>query len=92
MTAISLVTAVTVGLATGLVGRFVTTRGRGAPIWLPLCVGVGASVFATVLTRLGGDATQNGPSVVEVLFQVLCAGGAVALVVSTADRRPGGLR
>lgn len=87
MTAVSLVTAVTIGLVIGLAGRFVTTHGRGAPLWLPLAVGVGAAVFATIVTRMA-NADRTGLTVVEVLLQVLFAGAGVALVAATADRRP----
>ncbi|GAA2700526.1 GlsB/YeaQ/YmgE family stress response membrane protein [Actinoplanes palleronii] len=95
MTAVSLVTAVTIGLVTGLVGRLVTTHRRGAPLWLPPAVGIGAAVFATVVLRMA-DAGATGPTTVEVLLQVVFAAAGVALVAITTDRahydRTGGAR
>ncbi|MBU2664162.1 hypothetical protein KOI35_11725 [Actinoplanes bogorensis] len=83
MTVTSLVTAVAVGAALGVAGW---TARRGVPFWLPPAAGVGAAVFATVITRIVAD-LRSGFSVTELVLQVFFAGAAVTAVVATADRR-----
>ncbi|MDY7087201.1 MAG: GlsB/YeaQ/YmgE family stress response membrane protein [Actinomycetota bacterium] len=86
MTVSSLVTAVAVGVVLGIGGRWMVPAGRSVPFWLPLCVGVGAAVFATVIARIVGvDASRV--SAIEVLMQVAFAVCGVVLVARTAERQ-----
>ncbi|MFI5496871.1 GlsB/YeaQ/YmgE family stress response membrane protein [Actinoplanes sp. NPDC051859] len=91
MTALSLVTAVTVGLVTGLTGRVVAPRSRPAPWWLPVAAGIAAAMLATVVARTTNSA-PGGPGLVEIGLQLLLATAAVTAVGVTADRTPAGGR
>ncbi|MET8147081.1 hypothetical protein ACIBSW_12455 [Actinoplanes sp. NPDC049668] len=87
MTVSSLATAVAVGTLLGLIGRWTLPTGRRIPFWVPLALAVGAAVLGTVIGRLAGiDA--SGVSPMEVILQVVFAGAAVTLVVTTAEPRP----
>jgi hypothetical protein len=93
VTLTSLLTALGVGVLIGLGGRMLVPAGRGVPFWVPLAVGVTASLLGTVTARLAGVADPV-VSDVELVLQGLFAGAAVALVAAT-DRRsgePGGHR
>ncbi|SNY25661.1 GlsB/YeaQ/YmgE family stress response membrane protein [Paractinoplanes atraurantiacus] len=86
MTVSSLVTALAVGAALGLGGRWIGPARRGTPFWVPLAVAVGAAMLATVVARLAGIDTV-GVTVVEVVLQVVFAAIGVAFVAATGDRR-----
>jgi hypothetical protein len=85
MTVSSLITALAVGAVLGLCGRWIAPAGCIVPFWLPLAVGIGFAVLATVVARLAGiDSSSVTP--VEVILQVVFAASAVAVVARTADR------
>jgi hypothetical protein len=88
VTLTSLLTALGVGVLIGLGGRLLLPARRGVPFWVPLAVGVTASLLGTVTARLAG-VVDPAVSDVELLLQGLFAGAAVALVAATADRRSG---
>lgn len=85
MTGLSLITAVAVGAVIGLAGRFLAFRGRTVPVWLPVAAGVAAAVMATVIARMA-NSDRPGPTVLELVLQVLFAAAGVAVVAVTADR------
>lgn len=89
MTVHSLILAVTVGLAIGVVGRVVLCRGRPVPLWLPVAAAVAAAVLVTVIAR---TANTDRPELtaLEIILQVLFATAAVALVAATTDAAPDG--
>jgi uncharacterized membrane protein YeaQ/YmgE (transglycosylase-associated protein family) len=84
MTALSLIIAVTVGVVAGAAGRALVRR-RSVPLWLLVAAGVAAAVLATVVARMAG-VERPGPTVTEVVLQILLAAAGVALVAATADR------
>ena len=84
MTAHSLIIAVTAGVVLGVAGRLLVRR-RPVPLWLPVAAGVAAAVLATVVAR-AANSDRPGPTVVEVILQVLFAAAGVTLVLVTADR------
>lgn len=86
MTANSLITAVTVGLFIGVIGRLLTRRARLLPLWLPVSAAVGAAVLAAIIAERA-DADRPGPTVFEVILQVVFAVAGVTVVAVTADRR-----
>ncbi|WP_433796946.1 hypothetical protein [Actinoplanes sp. CA-252034] len=85
MTGLSLIAAVTVGAFLGAAGRMVAVRCRTAPWWLPPAAGVAAALLATVAVRMA-TAGGPGPTLVELVLQVLFAAAGVTLVALTADR------
>jgi hypothetical protein len=87
VTAVSLITAVTVGALLGLAGRLATSARRRTPLWLPVAVGVGAALLGTIIARLA-DSEAAGLTRTEVVLQVVLGVLGVALVVATGDRRP----
>ncbi|WP_328471417.1 hypothetical protein OHA21_07185 [Actinoplanes sp. NBC_00393] len=91
MTALSLIIAVTVGVVAGVTGRMLLRRGRTVPLWLPIAAGVAAAVLATVLSRMA-NTDRPGPTLTEILLQVLFAVAGVAVVAVTADQAPTGTR
>ena len=91
MSALSLVTAVSVGLVLGLTGHLLIRRGRIVPLWLPPAAGVGAAVMAAVIARRANN-ERPAPTVAEVILEVLFAAAGVSLVAWTADRQPAGGR
>lgn len=91
VTGTSLITAVTVGLVLGVLVRWLVPACRNVPFWLPLAVGVGAAVLASVTARLAGLDT-SGVSAVELILQVVLAGLGVGAVAVTADKGPSASR
>jgi hypothetical protein len=88
MTATSLLTALAVGLVIGVVGHRIGRATRRLPLWLPPAVGVGAALLGTISARLAGiDSLHVSP--VEIGLQIGLAALAVAVVVTTTDRRHG---
>ncbi|SDT27837.1 GlsB/YeaQ/YmgE family stress response membrane protein [Actinoplanes derwentensis] len=85
MTGLSLITAVAIGAVIGIVGRVLTRRGRNVPLWLPVAAGVAAAVLATVIARMA-NSDRPGPTLLEIVLQVLFAAAGVAVVAVTADR------
>ncbi|MFC7534077.1 GlsB/YeaQ/YmgE family stress response membrane protein [Actinoplanes sp. GCM10030250] len=85
MTAGTLAAGVVVGLVVGLAGQLLAARRRDVPLWLFLAVGVGAALLATIVALLANPG-RPGPTMVDVLLQVLFAGAAVGLVAVTARR------
>ena len=86
MTVTSLVTAVAVGVALGVLGCLAVPAGRRVPFWLPPAVAVGAAVFATTVARTAAD-LPPGFSLTELGLQVGSGAAVVAAVLATADRR-----
>lgn len=84
MTALSLITAVTVGLVLGAGGHLLIRRGRSVPPWLPVAAGIGAAVLAAVLARMA-NSERPAPTAAEIVLEVLFAAAGVALVARTAD-------
>ncbi|OJF15239.1 hypothetical protein [Couchioplanes caeruleus] len=91
MTALSLIIAVTVGLVAGVTGGLQVRRSRPVPLWVPVAAGVAAAILATVIARMA-DSDRPGPTLVELLLQVIFAAAGVAVVAVTADRPPAGTR
>ncbi|MEU8230464.1 GlsB/YeaQ/YmgE family stress response membrane protein [Actinoplanes sp. NPDC048967] len=88
MTVTSLLTALAIGLVIGVVGHRIGRSTRHLPLWLPPAVGVGAALLGTIGARLVGiDSLHVSP--VEVGLQIGLAALAVAIVVTTTDRRQG---
>ena len=88
MTATSLLTALAIGLIIGVVGHRIGRATRHLPLWLPPAVGVGAALLGTIGARLAGiDSARVSP--VEIGLQIGLAALAVAVVVTTTDRRRG---
>lgn len=86
MTVTSLLTALAVGLFIGVIGYRIGRTTRHAPIWLPPAVGIGAALLGTVAARLAGiDSPRVSP--VEIGLQLALATVAVAVTISTTDRR-----
>ncbi|GLZ60730.1 MULTISPECIES: GlsB/YeaQ/YmgE family stress response membrane protein [Micromonospora] len=87
MSIAGLVTALLVGVASGLLGRLVIPGRREAPIWLTVSVGVVAALAGTILARLAGIDTGT-LNLLTLVIQVGLAGCGVVLVVATAKPQP----
>ncbi|MDG9673975.1 GlsB/YeaQ/YmgE family stress response membrane protein [Micromonospora sp. DH14] len=87
MSIAGLVTALLVGVASGLFGRLVIPGRREAPIWLTVSVGVVAALAGTILARLAGVDTGT-LNLLTLVIQVGLAGTGVVLVVATAKPQP----
>jgi uncharacterized membrane protein YeaQ/YmgE (transglycosylase-associated protein family) len=86
VTVTGIITALIVGLIIGALGRLVVPGKQNIPIWLTMVIGVVAALLGTVIARAVGVNT-SGFSWLELLFQVLLAAGAVAVVAGTYGRR-----
>lgn len=83
-----IITALIVGLIVGALGRLVVPGRQNMPIWLHMLIGVGAALLGTVLARALGVATETaGIDWMELLFQVVLAAIAVAVVAGSGRRR-----
>ncbi|MEU7850205.1 GlsB/YeaQ/YmgE family stress response membrane protein [Micromonospora parva] len=87
MSIAGLVTALLVGVASGLFGRLVIPGRREAPVWLTVSVGVVAALAGTILARLAGVDTGTF-NLLTLVVQVGLAGSGVVLVVATAKPQP----
>ncbi|MEU5962148.1 GlsB/YeaQ/YmgE family stress response membrane protein [Micromonospora parva] len=87
MSIAGLVTALLVGVASGLFGRLVIPGRREAPIWLTVSVGVVAALAGTILARLAGVDTGT-LNLLTLVIQVGLASTGVVLVVATAKPQP----
>ena len=83
MTIAGLVTALLVGVAVGVLGRFIVPGRQEAPIWLTVAVGVVAALAGTIAAQLTGIGT-DGLNVLALIVPIGLAGIGVALVAATA--------
>lgn len=86
MTPISLVTALTIGLALGVGGVFVVPHGR-VRIWVTPVAATAAVLLGSLVVRMAGlgiGQFSPGELIVPIVFG-LCA---VVLVAAVADRKP----
>lgn len=86
MTGSALVSALVVGLAVGLVGRFVVPGRTAAPVWLTLALGVAAAQLGSITLRLAG-ADLGEEAVPRLVVQSGFAAVAVVLAAVTAGRQ-----
>ena len=86
MTVVSLVAAVTVGLLAGLAGLASAQVRRSVPVWLPVAIGVGAAMLATLALQMAAPG-RTGLTGTELVLQIVFAVAAVALVAVTGGRR-----
>ncbi|RKN22412.1 hypothetical protein D7147_06995 [Micromonospora musae] len=82
MSGSALVSAVLVGLAVGVLGRWALPGRRAAPLWLTLALGVAAALLGSTVARLAGADLDSFPGL-RLTVQVGCAGGAVLLALLT---------
>jgi hypothetical protein len=81
----ALVSALVVGLAIGVAGRW-AVPGRRAPLWLTLAFGVAAALLGSIVARLAGADIDALPTL-RLAVQTGCAAGAVLLALLTAGHR-----
>ena len=91
MTGTSLISALIVGIAIGMVGRLVAFGRTALPTWLTLALGVAAALLGSVTARLAG-ADLDGLTALRLVVQSGFASLAVLLAVVTAGRRRPGDR
>jgi uncharacterized membrane protein YeaQ/YmgE (transglycosylase-associated protein family) len=84
VTGSALLSALAIGLAVGVVGRFVLPGPKAAPVWLTVALGVAAALLGSVTIRLIG--VDVNPALPQVGFAL----PAVVLGVVTAGRRSTG--
>ncbi|MEV4811669.1 GlsB/YeaQ/YmgE family stress response membrane protein [Micromonospora avicenniae] len=83
-----LVSALVVGLAVGMIGRWAVPGRRAAPLWLTLSLGVAAALLGSIVARLAGADINELPGP-RLTIQAGCAAGAVLLALLTAGQRDG---
>ncbi|TDC36759.1 hypothetical protein E1211_12400 [Micromonospora sp. 15K316] len=98
MSGSALVSAVLVGLAVGVLGRWAVPGRRAAPLWLTLALGVAAALLGSIVARLAGTdidelpglrlTVQAGGAAGAVLLALLTASAAATAPPSGADRAP----
>lgn len=87
MSIADLVTALLVGVAIGLLGRFIVPGRREAPVWLTVSVGVVAALAGTIVAHLAGVDTST-LNLMVLVIQVCLASSSVVLVVATSRPEP----
>jgi uncharacterized membrane protein YeaQ/YmgE (transglycosylase-associated protein family) len=86
----SIVTAVVIGLAGGVLGWVLLPRSRTGPVWAAISIGVVAAVIGTALAHAIGVARSPGLNWLELTFQLSFAAAAVAAVAGVSGRRSAG--
>jgi uncharacterized membrane protein YeaQ/YmgE (transglycosylase-associated protein family) len=85
MTVTGIITALLVGLVVGVLGRLAVPGRQRMPFVLMLVVGIAAALLGTWLANVVGVDTE-GFSFIELLFQVVLAAIAVAIIAGFTTR------
>jgi uncharacterized membrane protein YeaQ/YmgE (transglycosylase-associated protein family) len=82
-----LVSALLVGLAIGALGRLVVPGPKSVPIWLTVALGVSAALLGSITAGVVGLDFDRF-DLLQLIVQVVFAGGTVVSVVALTERRP----
>jgi uncharacterized membrane protein YeaQ/YmgE (transglycosylase-associated protein family) len=82
-----LVSALLVGLVIGALGRLVVPGPKSVPVWLTVALGVSAALLGSITAgAVGLDFDRF--DLLQLIIQVVFAGGTVVSVVALTERRP----
>lgn len=87
MTIGGIISAITIGLIIGALGRLVVPGKQNLPIWLTIVIGIVAAFIGSAIARGIGYANTPGIDWLEIITQVVLAAIVVAIVSAAYGRR-----